>query len=394
MLPVKSVASKILFCVSLPLLTALAVSLFQWGLYLIPATRAQVPGIIWLLPFAGAGLGVLLTKLPADTDISLSGLTDGLADKCLRLSGWSIPWIIFSSWVTHLFGGSAGREGVGIIIGTALASTLPSKSFASRAQVLGMGVAAGLAAVFLTPFAGVVLALEWGNRELRRPGAVALLILSAGVSFAVANHLAPEHQKLAVVVNWQPQTILPWALALVAVVLATLLYGALYEVVKNQTRRFLPEAWQRLSFGGALVAVVLTFAGTQYAGLGLPLLHAAFIGEVSLADFLNKTIVTALTLGAGFKGGEVTPLFILGAMLAQTLCLALLAEASTLAAALGMMGLVGVVTRAPFTAVVMSAEFFGWEVAVFLAPLLALAQKTVEFTRSRLRRRRKGQGPW
>ena len=394
MISVNAVLARIVLCLSLAFATALAVTLFQWGLYLIPAVRTQVPWVIWLLPFAGAGLGLLLPRLPAHTDISLSGLTEGLAHNRLRLSGWSAPWIILASWVTHLFGGSAGREGVGVIIGAAVSSKLPARTSTDRALLLGMGLAAGLAAVFLTPFAGVVLALEWGSRELRGPRALVFLILSAAVSFEIANSLAPEHATLEVSVAWAWKSALPWGLALVAVVLATLLYGALYEVVKNQTRRFLPEAWQRLSFGGALVAVVLTFAGTQYAGLGLPLLHAAFIGEVSLADFLNKTIVTALTLGAGFKGGEVTPLFILGAMLAQTLCLALLAEASTLAAALGMMGLVGVVTRAPFTAVVMSAEFFGWEVAVFLAPLLALAQKTVEFTRSRLRRRRKGQGPW
>ncbi|AWM35404.1 chloride channel protein [Hymenobacter nivis] len=279
-----------------------------------------------------------------------------------------VPLVLGGTLVTHLFGGSAGREGTAVQMGAALADQLgrwlPRRE---RRLLLIAGMSAGFAAVFGTPLAGAVFGLEVFLLGSVRYDAILPSFLAAVVADAVTRAWGVGHTPYPALA----------ALPLTATGLGcTLLAGALFGLAARffaTLTHGISRVFSRIKYpplrpvvGGALVAAAMWALGTmRYAGLGVPVIVEAFQHQLGLQDFALKLVLTALTLGAGFKGGEVTPLFFIGAALGSALA-GVLPLPVALLAGMGFVGVFAGAANTPLACVLMGLELFGARAGVYL----------------------------
>ncbi len=367
---------------------------FLTGLAAVTAARARHPWVPWLLPVGGAVMGRALAAAGPRATGGTSRVVDALRAAVARVEdapsasegtsgvqpSGSVPWELgFTAFLgtlaTHLLGGSAGREGTAVQLGGSLAEGL--RAWAGRwtaegeltaTVALSAGVAGGFGAVFGTPLAGTVFALELvGVRAWRRAptqGLPALLstACAAFVGDAVAQSLGATHTPFPAVeaVALTPSLVVTWILfaAVVALVVRAFLVGT------GAARRAvapLTLGW-RLAAGGIGVVVLWRLAGTDaYLGLGIPGIVGAYAAPATLADVAWKGAFTVLTVGTGFPGGEVTPLFFVGASLGSALA-GVLGVPVALGAGVGMASVFGAAARTPLALSILLAEVVGAEV--------------------------------
>ncbi|MFD1468208.1 chloride channel protein [Hymenobacter caeli] len=279
-----------------------------------------------------------------------------------------VPLVLGGTLVTHLFGGSAGREGTAVQMGAALADQLarwlPRRE---RRLLLIAGMSAGFAAVFGTPLAGAVFGLEVFLLGSVRYDAILPSFLAAVVADAVTRAWGVGHTPYPAL----------GALPLTATGLGcTLLAGALFGLAARffaTLTHGISRVFSRLKYpplrpvvGGVLVAAAMGALGTmRYAGLGVPVIVEAFQHPLGAQDFALKLVLTALTLGAGFKGGEVTPLFFIGAALGSALA-GVLPLPVALLAAMGFVGVFAGAANTPLACLLMGLELFGARAGVYL----------------------------
>ncbi len=323
------------------ILAGAAAAVFLAGLGVVTATRdAHATVLIPLLPIAAA----LLLELVARLGTRAGGGTTVVLDVAHRGSGEPIPFrlalvALLGTWWTHLFGGSAGREGTAVQMGSALADTvvhaarrvLPIDAVDAvdddaRRHLIIAGIAGGFGGVFGTPVAACVFAMEVVvARRIDTRAALAALI------GAVAGDVVGEHvlQALGSVHGHYPTLstlplsmpdLLRFAALGVATGVAGLAFITLLHGVKHVVKARPP--WQRGLLGGAVVVVIwwVVPGADALVGLSVPTLEAAVAGTVTFPwVFALKLVLTAVTLGVGLVGGEVTPLFVIGATLGVTL---------------------------------------------------------------------------
>ena len=324
--------------------------------------RTQHPWIIYALPVGGlAVVGVyhlLRNQKDGGTNQVLTALhTDG------NLPFNMFPSIFIGTVLTHLVGGSAGREGAALQIGGSIGSQLGRcfrLSAADRKMMIVCGMSAAFAALFGTPMAAAVFALEVAAVGAMNYAALLPSVFAGFVAsqMALLCGIAPERFFIHQLPNVAPAgvgrlLVLAVLCALLARVFCWLLHtaGHTYGKVKNP--------YLRAALGGALVLALTLLLGTQdYLGAGMPLIEQAMEGEVAPAAFLLKMIFTALTLGAGFKGGEIVPSLFVGATFGA-LFANLLGLSPAVCAALGMVSLFCGVTNCPLASLVLSFELFG-----------------------------------
>ncbi|MGI4875494.1 MAG: chloride channel protein [Janthinobacterium lividum] len=279
-----------------------------------------------------------------------------------------VPLVLGGTLLTHLLGGSAGREGTAVQMGAALADQLarwlPRRE---RRLLLIAGMSAGFAAVFGTPLAGAVFGLEVFLVGSVCYEAIWPSFLAAVVADAVTRAWGVGH------------TVYPElaALSLTATGLAcTLLAGALFGLTARSfagLTHWLGRQFRRIAYaplrpvvGGVLVAGSMGALGTmRYSGLGVPVILEAFQHSLAPQDFAWKLALTALTLGAGFKGGEVTPLFFMGAALGSALA-AVLPLPVALLASMGFVGVFAGAANTPLACLLMGLELFGTHAGIYL----------------------------
>lgn len=275
-----------------------------------------------------------------------------------------IPLILFSTWVTHLFGASAGREGVAVQIGATISHycrRFVTSQEAAR-HLLIMGMAAGFAGLFQTPIAAVVFALEVLLVGTLRYSALLPSLVAAYVASWTSHALGLE--KFTIVLE-ETLTITP--LTLVKLIGLGLIFGLvgnsfayLLGWFKPYLSQKLPNPYFRIAFIGALLSICLMIGHVgRYSGLGTNLIAAAFSSQTILTyDWLLKMIVTVISLSAGFQGGEVTPLFAIGASLGIVLA-PYLGLPVLLVAALGYATVFGSATNTFWAPIFIGIEVFG-----------------------------------
>jgi H+/Cl- antiporter ClcA len=280
------------------------------------------------------------------------------------------PLVLVGTVLTHLFGGSAGREGTAVQMGGGLADTLARAlrvDASTRRALLFAGIAGGFGAVFGTPLAGAAFAFEatGARREPNRWLAlsVATALVAAFVGDRVAHACGVTHTAFPRVaaVAFSPLHLGRLALFAAAIAVVAALFVALLSAAKAQGERWLPSLPLRMAAGGAIVVALWRIAdGGVYLGLSVPLAVRAFT-DASLPEtaFAWKTLFTVVTIGAGFVGGEVTPFFVVGATLGNVLARALVLPLD-LGAGLGLAALFGSASRAPVALAIMGGELLGW----------------------------------
>lgn len=278
-----------------------------------------------------------------------------------------VPLVMVSTWLTHLTGGSTGREGVAVQIGATLSHwlgrRLPLRNAAPTFAVVGM--AAGFAGLFRTPLAATVFALEVLAAGRLRYEALAPALAASLVASATSGALGLAKFEVAVpaLAALDASATLRLALAGLAFGVAGGAFAWLLSRGKSVAARLLPNPVVRAAaMGAGLSVVLLVLWGGRYCGLGTNLIEAAIAGagqDVLPWDWALKLALTVLTLSAGYQGGEVTPLFSIGACLGVVLA-GPLGLPVALAAAFGYAAVFGAATNTFLAPLLIGGEVFGW----------------------------------
>lgn len=333
--------------------------------------RETHPWALTLLPASGFCIAWLYLKFGRSVEAGNNLLIDEVHDPKKVIPLRMTPLVLLGTVVSHIFGASVGREGTAIQMGGSLADQLtgPLRLDAEDRRILLMaGMSAGFASVFGVPLAGAIFGLEVLSIGKLRYDAIFPCFVAAIVGNAVTLKWGIHHTVYSV-----PFTVPEiGATSLISAVIAGAAFGLTgmaFAKVTHRISRFFKErlayAPLRPFIGGALVAAAVWALGTtRYIGLGVPTIVEAFVKPLHPWDFVGKFGFTALSLGAGFKGGEVTPLFFIGAALGNTLSL-FLPLPTPLLAAMGLVAVFAGAANTPLSSTLMAIELFGPQAGIF-----------------------------
>ncbi|RNL83103.1 chloride channel protein [Sinomicrobium pectinilyticum] len=328
--------------------------------------------IIWLLPFGGLLIGLSYHYWGQDVVKGNNQLLEEFHTPRQIIPLKMAPLVLFGTVATHFFGGSAGREGTAVQMGGAIADQF-TKIFRLRPRdrkiLLVIGISAGFASVFGTPLAGAIFALEVLVIGRMRYEALLPSFITAVIADYTCRRLQVGHTHYHIDII--PEMEFPF---LIWAILAGIVFGLAALLFSRSTHFFSDLFGSNIKYpplrpviGGVVLAVVVYLMGTtKYIGLGIPTIVDAFETELPPYDFLLKILFTAFTLGAGFKGGEVTPLFFIGATLGNALSFFIPLPAALLAG-MGFVAVFSGATNTPIACTIMGIELFGIEGGAFIA---------------------------
>ena len=335
-------------------------------------TREAHRWLIALLPVAGLLVGLMYRFLGTSVEAGNNLILDEIHTPSRTIPVRMTPLILIGTFLTHLFGGSAGREGTAIQTGASLADQLarPFRLNPRERRVLLMcGISAGFASVFGTPLAGAIFGLEVLALGTVSYDAIAPCFLAAFLGDFTTRAWHVQHTLYAVTgVPSLHLTGFAWAALAGAVFgLVGMGFARLTHSIGHLFKTFIAWSPLRPFVGGILVALAVFALGTtRYIGLGIPTIQAAFGPRHDPQDWLLKFLFTAVTLGAGFKGGEVTPLFFIGATLGNALAY-LLPLPPSLLAGMGFVAVFAGAANTPIASSFMAIELFGAEAGAYAA---------------------------
>jgi H+/Cl- antiporter ClcA len=353
-------------------LAGTASALFLLSLDAATAYREQHPWIIWLLPLAGFAVGWVYLHWGRSVEAGNNLLIDEIHDPKNVVPLRMAPLVLAATVVSHLFGASVGREGTAVQMGGTLADQLTNLlrlAPVDRRLLLMAGISAGFASVFGTPLAGAIFGLEVLVIGRMRYDAIfpcmAAAILADQVGLAWGVH--HTHYAIAAVPALSAWTIAAIVVAGIAFGLAGMLFAGATHRLSAFMKRHVAYAPLRPLIGGAVVACAVWAVGTQrYVGLGIPVIVEAFAQPLPLWDALGKLAFTVASLGSGFKGGEVTPLFYIGATLGNALA-PLLQLPFPVLAGVGFVAVFAGAANTPLASTVMALELFGPAIGPYAA---------------------------
>lgn len=367
----KLILKWLVICLIVGILAGASSAFFLYTLNWATQFRDAHLWLIFFLPVGGLMIGLLYHYYGNGVSKGNNVILEEYESPHETIPLKMAPLVYIGTLLTHFFGGSAGREGTAVQMSTAIADQFTAVfnlSFQERKIILIIGVSGGFASVFGTPLTGAIFALELLYFSRVSLKSILPSFLTAYIAFyTVAFFQIPHTHYPHPVIPEISLQIIPWII-LVGIVsgLSARLFATSVHFFATKAKALISYAPLRPLFGGLIFALIICFSGaTQYLGLGIPTIVESFTivqgGEV----FLLKILATTFILGTGFKGGEVTPLFFIGATLGSALSVFVPLPIALLAA-MGFVAVFSGATHTPLACTIMGIELFGLESGIYV----------------------------
>ncbi|MBQ9979585.1 MAG: chloride channel protein [Oscillospiraceae bacterium] len=339
--------------------------------------RADNPWILFTLPVIGVAIALLYRAMGVKEDEGTNLVL--MSIRTHKKVPLNMAFLIFTTTVlTHLGGGSAGREGAALQLGGSLAAFLGKifKFEEKDVHVTTMcGMSAAFAAVFGMPLTAAVFSIEVISIGIMHYSAIVPCVFASIIGFNISRGLglAPENFAISGVPELGIKKL---ALVVVLALLCALLSIIMCQVVKKTgwlSRKLIKVPELRAAVGGVLIIALTFIVGSRdYNGGGMHIVMAALEGNAFAGAFVLKIIFTAITLGFGFKGGEIVPAFFIGSTFG---CVVgpLLGLDPSFAAGIGLVAMFCGVTNCPLTSILLSIELFGSQGVLYFAAAVAVS---------------------
>lgn len=367
-----------LLAIPVGLLSGSASAVFLLALDWVTAYRESNFWIIAFLPLGGLAIGLVYHHWGGDSHKGNNLIIDEIHAPGKIVPFRMAPLVLLGTLITHLFGGSAGREGTAVQMGGAIADRLGAWikiNHQDRRTLLIMGISAGFASVFGTPLAGAVFALEVLSIGKVRGEFILPSFFVAYIAHFACLMWNVHHTvyNIPIVPELQPIHLLWIGIAGVLFGWASILFIRLAHFWGELFKTLVSNPVLRPVYGGIILSALIWLWGdTTYIGLGVPVIQNAFVVKAVIFAFLLKILLTTFTLGAGFKGGEVTPLFFIGATLGSALSL-WIPLPTALLAGMGFAAVFAGATNTPLACILMGIELFGSESVLYIGLACVIA---------------------
>lgn len=361
----------ILICILIGVFSGSASAFFLVSLEWVTQFREHNIWIIWLLPMGGLAIGLLYHYYGKEVVKGNNLLLEEYEKPQKTIPLKMAPLVLIGTLITHLFGGSAGREGTAVQMSGAIADQfkkLLKLNNSDRKTLVILGISAGFASVFGTPLAGALFALEVLYFSKISFKSIIFSFLVAYIAYFTVEFWQVKHTHYHIPIVPEMTIInLGWIIIIgVLFGLTSMLFSRTTHFWGRLFSKTIQYAPLRPFVGGIILAVAIYFIGTtKYIGLGIPTIVDSFSTPNASYDFLLKILFTGFTLGAGFKGGEVTPLFFIGATLGSALSIYVPLPIALLAG-MGFVAVFSGATHTPIACTIMGMELFGIESGVFI----------------------------
>lgn len=367
-----SIPKWIIICALIGIFSGSASAFFLVSLEWVTQYRIQHDWIIWLLPLGGFLVGSSYYYW-GESVVKGNNLLLEEYEKPTKVIPFKMaPLVLLGTLLTHLFGGSAGREGTAVQMGGAIADQF-TKIFkldnSERRILIILGISAGFASVFGTPLAGAIFALEVLYFSKINLKSILLSFLVAYAAYFTVEfwEIKHTHYSIPIIPELSFSTIFYTLLVGLLSGFAALLFSRSTHFWGSLFSKNIKYPPLRPVIGGIILAIAIAGLGfTKFSGLGVPVIVDSFSNQSEWYDFLLKILFTGFTLGAGFKGGEVTPLFFVGATLGSALSL-FVPMPIALLAGIGFVSVFSGATHTPIACTIMGLELFGIESGIFIA---------------------------
>ncbi|MBQ9743095.1 MAG: chloride channel protein [Ruminococcus sp.] len=361
----------LLLGIAVGLVCGLVGTAFSKSVEFVTELRGSNPWLILLLPIGGL-VSVGIYKLCKVTDVGTNQVLKSVRGDS-KVPTLLLPAVFLGSVITHLFGGSAGREGAALQLGGSL-SALLSKTFRldeKSQHILTMcGMGAVFSALFGTPLGACIFVIEVISVGQICSAAFFPCIISSVTAYSVANILgvAPERFYIENIPGLNIETMLKVLIIAIAGALVSMLFCSCLHYAEKIMRKYLKNDFLRIAVGGAVVVLLTILVGSDdYNGGGIHVINRIISeNQVNYEAFLLKILFTAITVAAGYKGGEIIPTMFIGASMGATVAL-LIGMSPAFGAAVGIASLFCGVTNCPLGTIILCIELFGANGAIFFA---------------------------
>ncbi len=332
--------------------------------------RQRYPHIMFLLPVGGVAIILLYRIFKYQNDRGTNMVIASIHAEG-EIPTKMAPMIFISTVITHFVGGSAGREGAALQMGGSLGAVMGralKMNDTDRRVLVMCGMSAVFAAGFGTPLAAAIFAMEIGSVGVMYYAALVPCVVSSLTAWQLARFAGVEHDNFALGVF--PELSIQGALWVVLLGVLCALLSVVFCKTLHKTNKILKKLFKNpyvriICAGLFLIALSLALGNQNYLGAGVPMIERALEGDTEWYAFLLKIICTAITIEAGFKGGEIVPSFFIGATFG---CLfgQLTGFSPELCAAVGMVAIFCGVTNCPITSLLIAFEMFGFRQPAYI----------------------------
>lgn len=357
------------------MVTGFAGAFFHKAISFATLARTEHPYLIYFLPLGGVAIAFMYR-------LSKDDLSTNTVINCIRksksASALLAPFIFIGAFITHLFGGSAGREGAALQIGGGIGSRIAYRLHMNEEDagiMMVCGMSGAFSAIFTTPVTAAVLALEIVSVGHMRYFQMLPCIVSSICGFIITNSLgnAPLFYDIPdIPILDAAMCIKVTMLGIICAFLSTLFCVTLHYSEKTM-KKFFPKDYIRAFAGGCIIiALTLAVGCRDYNGAGMDIIGKALSGEAKPEAFLLKLIFTAVTIGAGFKGGEIVPAFFVGSTFGAVLG-GMIGIDPAFAAALSLVCVFCGIANCPLASVILGVELFGSSGIIFFTLVCAIS---------------------